>query len=280
MTNNKWKTQLDNAKASAKKHWKVLTVAGAAVLVIGGGAAYFGGEKLRHEFEDHMDERHGYDGEHHSNQLSASDLDLTYTQWQQTINQSSLSATDKGTLLSLIQKNKSTITDIETTQKKIEEAYTKNLGTIESDYKKLLSSHSDLWKKISDDAGLPDDLGEVTSEELSEIKSDITASSLSDADKKTLTDDVNQASTLQEKWAKAYDTYTQSVIDLEKSLEKSEKTLKKALNAEKKLVSQVIDWNDEEDDSFDGDHDVDYDYDDEDEATTSNQDTNSNQNNA
>lgn len=232
MTENKKMTS-EKIKVSLQKNWKKLAVGGAAVVLI--GAAGIGGYK----YYDHQRE-----GKEEKAQLTkaltqSGALAKTYSQWHQVVTKSDLSSSDKASFIKTLEANKTDIDKLATEKEKAKTAYQSILGTFESNYNTLASSHESIWKKLDSSFSGFAPLSEVSSDKIDSLKKEISASSLSDADKKTLTSDADKMLELSKKWNQAYPQYSTQVLTAKKAIEKESSTVLKELVTDKITIEEL-----------------------------------------
>ncbi len=166
-------------------------------------------------------------------------LAKTYSQWHQVITKSNLSSSDKATFIKTIENNKSEIDKLATDKEKNQKAYDSILGTYETDYQKLITSHTDLWKKLDSTFNGFTELSNITSENITALKQDISSSQLSDADKKTLSADADKMLDLSDKWNAAYPKYSKEALALSSSMKKDAKTVLNILQSDKISLEEI-----------------------------------------
>lgn len=223
----------EKIKVSVQKNWKKLAIGGTALLLI--GAAGIGGYKYYDHQQEVKEEK-----AHLTKALTQSGaLAKTYSQWHQVVTKSDLSSSDKATFIKTLEANKSDIEKLAADKEKAQTAYQSILGTFESDYSKLATTHESIWKKLDSSFTGFAPLSEVSSEKIDSLKQDISASSLSDADKKTLTADADKMLELSKKWNTAYPKYSTEALAAKKAIEKDSKTVLNELVSDKITIEEL-----------------------------------------
>lgn len=227
----KTKLQNLNLKATAKKHWKLGLV---CALVLGVATAGVVAVKAHDDHEDRYEysvkesfgdwEHDREDGddwsEDREDRQDWSDedgydydglLSLTYEDWKKAVNASSLSSSEKDSFLKALEASKTNIDKLAKLDAELEKIYTDKLTPLETEYSKLVDKNKTFWDKLYANTGdrydYRESLDDWDAAEVAETKAEIKASSLTAAEKETLTKEVDAYKALYDKWITAYEAY-------------------------------------------------------------------------
>ncbi|MBM7635688.1 hypothetical protein [Streptococcus saliviloxodontae] len=257
------KRRLSQATSSLTSNWKKTLLIGAGVLLVG-GAGVAVGVKLGHEgIEQAIESR--FEGDFRQvDDKKEKDQDndwsegaqalMTYDEWKTAIDQSALSTADKKTFQAALEKAKDKITEADKLKTQLESLYKNSFEQLESDYSKLLDSHSSLWAKLDEQPS--QNLEDLEQDDLTDLKQEISQSNLSDDEKSSLIKDIDQMKFLKANYSTAYESYVSQASKLETELTTAQNAVSTTLKDNKvtdSMLEEVLgghgSWKDSEDDN-------------------------------